>query len=75
MNDGRSTENPPKCMDIYNHSGDHVFIFYSSVTAGFYVDDANLLSWITLHTNKMEESFEFYTKIIGLNVTSRFSPA
>lgn len=24
----------PQCMDIYNHSGDHVFMFYSSVTAG-----------------------------------------
>lgn len=22
----------PQCMDIYNHSGDHVFIFYSSIT-------------------------------------------
>lgn len=32
------------------------------------------LCWITLHTDRMEESLYFYTKVVGLDIDSRFSP-
>ncbi len=32
------------------------------------------LCWVTLSTDKMDESLKFYTEIAGLNVDSRFSP-
>jgi len=30
--------------------------------------------WTTLHVNNMEESFDFYTRIVGLEVDSRLKP-
>ncbi|MGI6472525.1 MAG: VOC family protein [Candidatus Methanomethylophilaceae archaeon] len=32
------------------------------------------LCWITITTEKMEESLKFYTEIAGLKIDSRFSP-